>query len=81
MEGEALKSACSVAVAGPLAIAFRRAGCDEGSGQLIDGVGINEYLGSVNLLNIRRREYVEWCAFGMDFPSIKHDQPIAVLGS
>jgi hypothetical protein len=30
--------------------------CDEGDGQLIDGVGINTYFGSVNLLDIRRYE-------------------------
>jgi hypothetical protein len=57
------------------------AGCDKGSRQFIDGVGINAYFGSVNPLDIRRCEYVEWRAFSADSSSIEHDHPIAVLGS
>ena len=44
--------------------------CDKSGGQLIDGVGINTYFGSVNLLDIRRCEYVGWRAFSVNFPSI-----------
>jgi len=45
--------------------------CRDKSGrQLINGVGINTYFGSVNLLDIRRCEYVEWRAFSVNFPSI-----------
>jgi hypothetical protein len=43
---------------------------DKGGGQLVNRVGINTYFGSVNLLDIRRCEYVEWRAFGVNFPSI-----------
>ena len=46
------------------------AGCDKGDGQLINGVGINTYFGSVNFLDIRRCEYVGWRAFSVNFPSI-----------
>ena len=46
------------------------AGRDEGGGELINGVGVNAYFGAVNLLNIFRCEYVEWRAFGVNFPSI-----------
>ena len=43
---------------------------DKSGGELINGVGINVYFGSVNLLDIRRCEYVEWRAFSVNFPSI-----------
>ena len=46
------------------------AGCDKGDGQFIDGVGINAYFGSVNLLDIRRCEYVGRRAFNINLPSI-----------
>ena len=72
-------SACSVTSAGPPAIAVRRAGRDKGGGQLIYRVGINTYFGSVNFLDIRSGEYVEWRAFSVNSPSIEHDHPIAVL--
>ena len=57
------------------------AGCDKGGGQLIDGVGVNTDFGSVNSFDIRSCEYVEWRAFGVNFPAIEHDHPIAVLSS
>jgi hypothetical protein len=44
--------------------------CDKSGWQLINGVGINTYFGSVNLLYIRRCEYVGWRAFSVDFPAI-----------
>jgi len=53
-------SACSVAPAG----------CDKGGGQLVNGVGIDTHFGSVNILDIRRCEYVEWRSFNVNFPSI-----------
>jgi len=40
---------------------------DEGGRQLINRVGINTYFGSVNLLDIRCCEYVEWRAFSVNF--------------
>lgn len=43
--------------------------CDKRGGQFINGVGINAYFGSVNLLDIRRCEYVEWRAFSVNFAS------------
>ena len=43
---------------------------DKGGRQLINRVGINTYFGSVNLLDIRRCEYVEWRAFNVNFPSV-----------
>jgi hypothetical protein len=43
---------------------------DKGGGQLVNGVRINAYFGSVNSLDIRRCEYVGWRAFSVDFPSI-----------
>jgi len=56
-------------------------GCDKGGGELVDGVGINIYFGSVNLPDVVGCEYVEWRAFGVNFPAIEHDHPIAVLSS
>jgi len=58
--GRGIISACSVTPASR----------DKSGGQLVNGVGINIYFGSVNLLDIRRCEYVEWCAFSVNFPSI-----------
>jgi hypothetical protein len=43
---------------------------DKGGGQFINGVGINTYFGSVNFLDIRRCEYVEWRAFSVNCPAI-----------
>ena len=43
---------------------------DKSGGQLINGVGVNTYFGSVNPLDVRRCEYVQWRAFSVNFPSI-----------
>ena len=74
-------SACYVIPIGPPAIAVRRAGRDKSGGQLINRVGIDTYFGSVNLLDIRRCEYLLWRAFSVNSPSVEHDHPIAVLSS
>ena len=39
---------------GALARAARRVGCDEGGGEIVNGVGVNADFGSVNFLDIRR---------------------------
>ena len=44
--------------------------CDKCGRQLINWVGINAYVGSVNPLDIRRCEYVEWHALSVYFPSV-----------
>ena len=45
--------------------------CRDKSGrQLVDGVGIDAYFGSINLLDILGCEYVGWRALSVDFPSI-----------
>ena len=56
-------------------------GCDKGGWQPIDGVGIDTYFGSVNLLDIRRCEYVGWRAFSINSPAIEHDHPIVLDSS
>jgi hypothetical protein len=63
-------SACSVTPACLPAIAVRRAGCDKSGRQLINGVGIHTYVGSVDFLDIGRCKYVDWCPFGIDSATI-----------
>ncbi|MFW6105396.1 MAG: hypothetical protein ACOC7P_02315 [Chloroflexota bacterium] len=57
LQGRGIISTCSMTPA-----------CRDKSGrQLINGVGVNTYFGSVNFLYIRRCEYVGWRAFSVNF--------------